>query len=408
MISKKARAMKWSVRWVAFLMLCVGLYLNPTSSDAKDILIGLSQDITGIMAAEGRTHTDASLMAIEEWNAKGGIKGQKIESVFMNHGGDPVRATGNAKILKDKGVCFVHGGSNSTVAIAEMKVLAPAQIPATGGAASTAIYQEKGPEGKPYYFSGVGADPILARGHLDAAAVQGLKKVAILYLNVAWPRDIMLIMKEWVEREYGPKYGMSIIGTIEADVNASDLSLQVNQFRAMNPDVIIAPIYQANSLALARALNDANWRPPLVINWSNADKAWEKASDKKIFYNLAGPSYYDGNRPDALAKRAAFVKKYGYEPTAHWAPTYDCMNLALTAIQDVGPDPVAIRNWLATKAYGKPGLICGKKGMTCKFQDKEETWIGKTGRYYSLYDGTDYAFVWINKEGQIDWSKLNK
>jgi hypothetical protein len=102
MISKKARARKWSVRWVAFLMLCVGLYLNPTSSDAKDILIGLSQDITGIMAAEGRTHTDASLMAIEEWNAKGGIKGQKM-IVFMNHGVISW-ATGNAKILKDKGV----------------------------------------------------------------------------------------------------------------------------------------------------------------------------------------------------------------------------------------------------------------------------------------------------------------
>jgi len=406
MIRKRTRKVYAMISRVCFFLLILeGLICIP--AHAKPIIIGISQDITGIMAAEGRTHTDACLLAIEEWNAKGGIKGQKIESIFMNHGGDPVRATANAKILKDKGVCFVHGGSNSTAAIAEMKVLAPAQIPMTGGAASTAIFQEKGPDGKPYYFSGVGADPVLARGHLDAVARQGLKKVAILYLNVAWPRDIMLTMKEWLQKEYGPKYGMSIVGTIEADVNAKDLSLQVNQFKAMNPDVIVAPIYQANSLALARALNDANWRPHFVINWSNTDKAWEKASDKEIFYNLAGPSYWDGNRPDAVAKRAAFVKKYGYEPTAHWAPTYDCMNLALMAIQEVGPEPVAIQSWLATKAYGRPGLICGKKGMTCKFQEKEETWLGKTGIYYSLYDGTDYAMVWVDKQGQIDWSKLN-
>ena len=77
MISKKARGAKRGVRWVVLLMVCVGLYLIPTSSDAKEILIGISQDITGIMAAEGRTHTDACLMAIEEWNAKGELKDRR-------------------------------------------------------------------------------------------------------------------------------------------------------------------------------------------------------------------------------------------------------------------------------------------------------------------------------------------
>ena len=195
---RKMMGKKLMKAFLVALVACAGMFIISTSSMAADeIIIGINQDITGIMAAEGRTHTDSAMMAIDEWNAKGGINGKKIKAVFMNNGADPVRATANAKSMVKEGVVAVVGCSNSTVCIAEMKELAAAGIPATGGAASTRIFEQKGPNGKPFYFSGVGADPILARGYLDAAAASGFKKIAILHLNVAWPKDITAIQKEW-------------------------------------------------------------------------------------------------------------------------------------------------------------------------------------------------------------------
>jgi len=393
--------------WVA-LFACAGLCIFTTSLMAADeILIGINQDITGIMAAEGRTHTDSAMMAIDEWNAKGGVNGKKIKAIFMNNGADPVRATANAKSLVRDGVAAVVGCSNSTVCIAELKEFARADIPVTGGAASTRIFEEKGSNGKPFYFSGVGADPILARGYLDAAASGGYKRIAILHLNVAWPKDITAIQKEWVQKYYSAKYGMTVVGTVEADVNATDLSLQVNQLKALNPDVIVANIYQANCLALTRAFANANWNPPWVTGWSQLDAVYAKSSEKKAFYNLIGVGYWDGNRPDTVKKHEAYIKKYGYTPTAHWATTYTMTDLLLQAIKEVGTDGKKIQSWLATKAFGKP-MIAGKKGSTVKIRELNETWLSKPTTYYSLFDGTDYGRVWVDQKGNLDWKKLSK
>lgn len=399
---------KTLIPFIIAITVCFGLLTVPASSQAADpIYVGINQDITGLMAAEGRTNTDAALMAIDEWNAKGGVNGRPIKAIAMNHGSDPVRAAANAKTMIAQGVVAVHGCVTSTVCMAEMKEFARADIPELGGAASVRTWDFKGSNGKPFYFSTIGSDPVLARSYLDIVAVQGYKRIAILYLNVAWPRDITEIMKEWVQKYYGPKYGMSVVGTVEADVNATDLSLQVHKLREMKPDAIITPIYQSTALALVRAFAAANWNPPWATTFSQLNAVYLKSNDKKLFYNLSGVGYWDGNRPDAVKKHNEFVKKYGYTPNAHWAPTYDSMNLILTAIKEVGPDGKKIQEWMATKSYGKP-MIAGIKGKTCKFKEVNETWLGKPVTYYSGYDGTDYGRLWINEKGEIDWKKLNK
>ena len=241
---------------------CGILVFSQMEADAKQILIGINEDITGLMAPQGRASVDGCTLAVEEWNKKGGVKGQKVEFDFRNHGADPVRATANAKIFRDAGACAVFGGIWSTGAIAEMKILAPAKIPMIGAGASTAIFHESiGPDGKGYYFSCNGTDSTFARAYLDILAGRGYKKIAILTLNLAWPRDLTSIAKEWVQKEYGPKNGMSVLGVVEADVNATDLGVQVNQLKGLNPDAVIACAYTATSVALSRALAEANWNP---------------------------------------------------------------------------------------------------------------------------------------------------
>jgi len=403
MIGKKIQ--RGAVSFTCVIVVIFGvLGFVSTKADAK-MLIGINEDITGLMAPQGRASVDGCTLAIEEWNKKGGIKGQKIEFDFRNHGADPVRATANAKIFKDAGACVVFGGIWSTGAIAEIKVLAPAKIPMIGAGAATAIFHESiGPDGKGYYFSCNGTDSTFARAYLDILASRGYKKIAILTLNVAWPRDLTAIAKEWVQKEYGPKQGVSIVGTIEADVNAADFSVQTNQLKALNPDAVIACVYTANSQTLVRAFADAKWNPPWSTLWSLTEPAW-MTGERKLFFNAHGISWHDGTREDYLAKKREFMTRFGYEPVSHWITAYDSMNLILSAIEEVGPNPTEIRDWLATKAYGRR-MLHGPPGKVCKFRHVEETWLGKKGVYYSMFDGTDFARIWVDQEGKLDWSKL--
>jgi branched-chain amino acid transport system substrate-binding protein len=372
---------------------------NPTGASQR-ILIGISHDITGIMAPEGRSQSDGYILAIEEWNKKGGINGQKIEYIFRNNGGDPVRATGSAKIFVKEGVSAVYGGSYSTAGIAEMKVLAPAQIPMIGGCAALANFR-KGPDGKVYFFSAVGGDPALGRAGVAWAAWAGHKKIAILHLNVAWPRDIRDIQLAWIKKEYGPKYGIKCIKTIEADVKANDLTPQAATLKALNPDAVICNIYTGTTAALVRAFSDLDYHPQWTNYWS-AGEAIRMKSDPKLLFNHVGYSYTSGLRQDTMTKKKDFIKRFGYEPVAQWVAGYDAANLTLRAIKEVGADPKAIRDWLATKSYGLP-VLSGKMGKTCSFRDVEETWLNKTATWYSLYQGTDYAFVRVDKGGNLHW-----
>lgn len=389
------------------IVLALGLSLlgcAPAEKEVVPIRIGISQDITGVMAPEGRSQGDGAIMAIEEWNARGGIGGRMIEYIFRNNGGDPVRASASCKLFIEMGCVAVHGGSYSTNAIAEMKVLGPAQIPMTGGAAATAIFENIGPDGKVYYFSGVGADPYLSRGYLEMAALKGAKRIAILYLNVAWPKDLKELVLEWIETEYGPEYGMECVGLVEADVKATDLSLEARKIKAMNPDIVFTVVYTGTTIAWQRALTDLDWHPLSANYFSAAYSAWMGEEDKSLYYNFSGHNYTSALRADTMAKEREFVDRFGYEPVSHWVTGYDCMTLILTAIEEVGDDPIAIRDWLATEAYGKP-VLCGPVGNTCKFSHEYQTrtFIGKTGSWYSMYEGADYGMVSVTKDGELEF-----
>jgi len=367
------------------------------------IKLGISQDITGVMATEGRSQADGAILAVEEWNEKGGVNGRPIEYIFRNNGGDPVRASASVKLMAEMGCVAAHGGAYSTNGIAEMKVLGAKQIPMTGGCAALANFENGvGPDGKQYFFSGVGSDPYLSRPHLEAAVHFGAKKIAILYLNVAWPRDLKDLELEWIEKEYGPKNGIECVGMVEADVKAADLSVEALKIKAMNPDFVSTIVYTGTTIAWSRALAELDWHP-LSFNYFSAPyAAWMGAEDKTAYYNFCGNDYITELRPEVVAKRNEFVERFGYDPVSHWATGYDCFNLILTAIENVGDDPIAIRDWLAEESYGE-SMMSGKKGAVCSFKDEETTWIGKTGYWYSLFDGLNYGMAYIDEAGKLNY-----
>ena len=59
------------------LAVCAVVVSFVPSANAAPILIGIGEDVTGYNADAGRAERDASILCTEEWNAKGGINGQK-------------------------------------------------------------------------------------------------------------------------------------------------------------------------------------------------------------------------------------------------------------------------------------------------------------------------------------------
>jgi len=364
--------------------------------DAGDpITIGICDDVSGFSADSGRAERDGGILCIEEWNKRGGIKGSKIEYAFRDNAGDPTKATTIAKEFVRMGVVAVHGGTTSTVAIPEIKVLTEAQIPEITHSASMAQFDTKGPDGKLYAFC-ICSNPALAVCAIELSKTKKWKKVAIVHLNAAWPKDLARIQAEGIAKEPG----MELVGTIVADLKATDLTREAVEVKAMNPDVIYTTLYSSTYIPWFRALNDLKYHPPMTGYWGMAEGAY-LAIEKELCYNFYGSSTYNLEKPVVKEKLAQFKARFKYDPTGTWVGGWDMMNVLLTAIEKAGTKGPAIRDWLATKSTGMD-LIGGNEKAKCRFEEGSK--YHETYKF-GLLGAQDLAFSHITKDGKLTWLK---
>ncbi|HUA09873.1 MAG TPA: ABC transporter substrate-binding protein [Candidatus Acidoferrales bacterium] len=94
--------------------------LRSRASAADTLRVGLNYEYTGVYAAYAQSETRGALMAMDEWNARGGVMGgTKIEAVQEDNNNNPGNAVEKARKLILVEHCPVQMGSiNSSVSLA--------------------------------------------------------------------------------------------------------------------------------------------------------------------------------------------------------------------------------------------------------------------------------------------------
>ncbi|HEU4395125.1 MAG TPA: ABC transporter substrate-binding protein, partial [Planctomycetota bacterium] len=85
---------------------------TPAASGAT-VKIGVAGPITGGQAKNGQDLKEGAILAVEDWNAKGGVLGRKIELLVKDDEASDKNATTVAQALVDAGVVGVVGHFNS-------------------------------------------------------------------------------------------------------------------------------------------------------------------------------------------------------------------------------------------------------------------------------------------------------
>ncbi len=97
---------------------CLLFLLTAAPVAAETLKIGLNYPQTGRYKDQGLQQRLGAFLAVDEINAAGGIRGQQVELVIRNTGGDPERGAKNtADLIDNHDVGMVFGGSSSAVAI---------------------------------------------------------------------------------------------------------------------------------------------------------------------------------------------------------------------------------------------------------------------------------------------------
>ncbi len=152
------------------------------------VKIGVAGPITGGQAKNGQDLKEGTLLAVEEWNARGGVLGRPVEMVVRDDEADPKNAPAVARELVDAGVFAVIGHFNSGSTIPASEIYHQSGVVTiTPASTNTFVTDRKYPD----VFRVCGRDDQQGRTAADfIAGVLKARKVAVLDDRTAYGKGL--------------------------------------------------------------------------------------------------------------------------------------------------------------------------------------------------------------------------
>lgn len=154
---------------------------------AEALRIGVQGPMTGALAKQGKDMLNAARLAVDEINARGGIRGKKVEIVTGDDKGEPREGILAARHLASSGVLGVVGPYNSGVAI---PVTAEVYNPAGISVLTVATNPRVTDRGLPTVFRVIGRDD--QQGAIAAREMRrlGSSRAAVLHNKNAYGQGL--------------------------------------------------------------------------------------------------------------------------------------------------------------------------------------------------------------------------
>jgi len=273
-------------------------------------------------------------MAIEEWNAKGGVLGRKIEAVVEDSQCTPDPAVNAAnKVIDQDKVHYIIGEvcSKASIPISEIaEAKGVVQISPTSTNPDVTLKADGST--KKYIFRACFIDPFQGLVMAKFAQGKGYKTAFIMFDQ---GNDYVRGLAEAFEKSW-TEAGGTVVGKETYTSQDTDFSAILAKVAESKAEVLFLPDYY-NIVNLVAAQAKEKGVTSVMMGgdgWDSPDLD-AKASDGGFFSNHYSPE-------DTRAKVVDFVKayntKYGATPDALAALAYDATYLLLTAIEKAGTD----------------------------------------------------------------------
>lgn len=313
------------------------------SATAQDIKIGGIGPITGEAATFGISTKNAMIIAVDEWNAKGGLIGnRKVKLIFEDDKGDATEgATVYTKLIEQDRVAAIVGTVMSKVSLAGAPIAQAAKVPMI----SPTSTNEKVTLVGDYIFRACFIDPF--QGLIGATfAFKDLKaKTAATVFDASndYSKGLAENFKSTFE-----KLGGKVVAYEGHPAGATDFNAQLTKALQSKPDVLYLPDYYNDVGLIAKQARSLGYKGPMV----GAD-GWDSPELAKIGGDAVNNGYFTNHYSDMDTRPIVqdwvkkYKAKYGQVPDALATLGYDAMNIMLDAIKRAGKtDGAAIRDAL--------------------------------------------------------------
>jgi branched-chain amino acid transport system substrate-binding protein len=323
------------------------------------IVMGHVASLTGDQATFGQSTDRGVRLAVNEQNARGGVKGRVVEVRTLDDQGKPEEAAVAATRLASEDHASVLIGENaSSRSLAMASIADTYQLPMVSPSSTNPRVTKEGGKVRPFVFRVCFIDPfqgtVMARFARDDLKID---RVAILR-DVG--NDYSVGLADFFIEKF-KQLGGAVVADESYKAGDQDFKAQLTALKTRDPQAIYIPGYYTDVALIARQARELGVKQPLLggDGWDSA-KLYEiggKSIEGSYFSN-----HYSHEDPDPRIQD--FVRRYkeawGEVPDGLAAMGYDAARVAMDAMARAGElSGPAIRDALAaTKGFpGVTGVI---------------------------------------------------
>jgi branched-chain amino acid transport system substrate-binding protein len=343
-------------KMILLLGILAVLFMLNTALAADPIKIGVTYDQTGACAHASIHAMNGLLIAVDEINAGGGIKGRTVELISIDGQCTVEKALGNVKrfIQKDN-VDAIIGPMYTGPSMAAMPVVNKAKIllvTGSGGNPINEMLAEK-PGEKQFLFS-------LSMGIVfqHEFNMHWLKKKGITKVAMINPLNKLGEGSNTWYRHFAPKFGIQIVASENYDPASMDLTPQLIKLKATNPGAIVTMASGADGSIMVKNFHQLGMKIPLITSDANITASFIESLEGKTGY-VYGPAPISCAPTETLPandprrKRIEkflkdYEKKFGKKSQSiNWEGVgYDSLMVTQEAIKNAGGDQTKMRDYI--------------------------------------------------------------
>ncbi len=308
------------------ILCAVAMTVSPVF--ASTIKIGEVGSMSGSEATFGLSTHEGISLAVKEQNAKGGIKGKKIELINLDNQGKPEEAAvATTKLVTQDKVMAILGEVASSRSMAMAPIAQQNKVPMISPSSTNPKVTEIGN----YIFRVCFIDPFQGKVMAKFAAEQlKAKRVAIL-------RDVKSDYSVGLSNFFTEAFKQSG-GEIVVDQSYSsgevDFNSQLTSIRAKKPDAIFIPGYYTEVGLIAKQARKLGIKAPLL-----GGDGWDSTKLFEIGGKSLNNSYFSNHysQEDQAPSVQNFIKSYKSEynkvPDGLAAMGYDAAKVLFAAME---------------------------------------------------------------------------
>jgi urea transport system substrate-binding protein len=309
------------------------------AQDANTVKVGVLHSTSGTMAISEVTVKNATLLAIDQVNAAGGVLGKKIVPIIEDGASDPAIFSQKAqKLIEQDKVVTVFGGWTSASRKAMLPVFErfnsllwyPVQF--EGNECSSNIM-----------YSGAQPNQQILPA-LDYAFEKGKKKVFLLGSDYVFPRTANLILKKHIMHDGG-----EVAGEEYVPLGGTDFSAIITKIKIAKPEIIFSTLNGDSNVSFFKQLAAAGITEAQlpVMSFSIAEPEAQAMGPSLVNGSFAAWNYFQ-SLPLPLNKKfiAAYKAKFGADSVLDDPMVHGYIDVMIwaAAVKKAGTfDPTAVR-----------------------------------------------------------------